>query len=272
MITSCDAGMNPLKNCPAAELRGIRGLLTDIDDTLTTNGRLTAEVLSALESLGQAGLRLIAVTGRPTYWAQPLLRLCDFDAVIAENGASAFWLDDKGMQQAWFYADASTRILHRHALESLALRLRDRFPAIPVADDAPQRVGDLTFDIGEQVEPLAQHLVDEAAAFVRKEGFFATSSSIHLHASVAEFSKQATTQRILADVFGVADADARRDYVFIGDSGNDATMFAHYPLSIGVANVARHVSRLSRPPAYIAEQAYGAGFVEAAQAILKART
>lgn len=271
MTTSCDAGMKALEDWPAAELRGIRGVLTDIDDTLTTHGRFSSGVLSALERLRQSGLRLIAVTGRPTYWAQPLLRLCDFDAVIAENGASAFWLDDRGVQQAWFYADASTRMLHRHALESLAMRLRDRFPVISVAADAPQRVGDLTFDIGEQVAPLAQSLVDEAAAFVRAEGFFATSSSIHLHASVVEFSKQATTRRILAEVFGVNDDDARRDYVFIGDSGNDATMFAHYPLTIGVANVARHLSRLSKPPAYVAGQAYGAGFVEAAQAILRAR-
>lgn len=263
--------MQPLKDWPVAGLRGIRGVLTDIDDTLTTHGRLSSEVLSALEQLRQGGLRLIAVTGRPTYWAQPLLRLCDFDAVIAENGASAFWLDDRGVQRTWFYADASTRLLHRHSLESLALRLRERFPAIAVAADALQRVGDLAFDIGEEIVPLPQPLVDEAAGFVRGEGFFATTSSIHLHASVVEFSKQATTRRILAEVFGVSEDEARRHYVFIGDSGNDATMFAHYPLTIGVANVARHVSRLPRPPAYVAEKAYGAGFVEAAQAILRAR-
>lgn len=263
--------MKPLTQWPRPQRRGLQGVLTDIDDTLTTHGRLTPEVLAALAQLRQAGLRLIAVTGRPTYWASPLLKLCGFDAVIAENGASAFWLDRDGVQQARFYADPATRQTQRAALEALAPQLQARFPQIRVADDAPQRVGDLAFDIGENRPPLASAEVARVLDFIRDHGFFASASSIHAHASLVQFSKQAMSMWLLAEVFGVDDAQARQYYAFVGDSGNDASMFAHYPQAIGVANVVAHLDRLPQAPAYVTRQAFGAGFVEVANAILETR-
>ncbi|SNS71003.1 hypothetical protein SAMN06265795_105131 [Noviherbaspirillum humi] len=263
--------LKPLAEWPLAERQAIAGVLTDIDDTLTTHGRLDSGVLAALESLRGAGLKLIAVTGRPTWWAMPLLRLCAFDAVIAENGASAFWLEDAGRQQALFYADAATRGQHRRALEALAEELQARFPGLQVADDAAQRVGDLAFDIGENIAPLPAEAVEEIAAFVRGRGFFVATSSIHLHASVVRFSKQETTQQVLEKVFGIGDEAARAGFAFVGDSANDAPMFSHYPNTIGVANVQRFLPRLPKAPVYVTRQASGAGFIEVAQALLEAR-
>ncbi|MFQ5535777.1 MAG: HAD hydrolase family protein [Sphingomonadales bacterium] len=43
----------------------IRGVFADIDDTLTTNGRLTAEAYVALERLHEAELLVVIITGRP---------------------------------------------------------------------------------------------------------------------------------------------------------------------------------------------------------------
>ncbi|MDB5838969.1 MAG: hypothetical protein JWQ23_921 [Herminiimonas sp.] len=263
--------MMPLSEWPMQARRAIRGVLTDIDDTLTTGGELTPDVLTALARLRAARVRLIAVTGRPTYWALPLLRLCRFDAVIAENGASAFWLDGEGRQQSLFYADISTRREHRRRLDAFALTLQARFPQVPVADDAPQRVADLAFDIGENMPRLASDQVDEITSFMRAHGFFATASSIHAHASLAAFSKQAMSARILDEVFGTDDASARQQFVFVGDSGNDASMFAHYPNAIGVANIAPFLGGLPVPPAYVTRLACGAGFVEVVNAILEAR-
>ncbi len=263
--------MKPLAQWPLEERRRISGVLSDIDDTLTTHGKLTPEVLAALENLRGAGLQVIAVTGRPTWWAMPLLRLCGFDAVIAENGASAFWFDQDGAQRSWFYADATTRSAHRQALDAFVPVLRARFPRLKVVDDAMLRVGDMAFDVGEDVPPLPAEEVDAIVAFIHSHGLFSTASSIHVHASVAQFSKQETTQRILSDVFHVSDEDARDGCVFVGDSGNDAPMFAHYPHSVGVANVLRHMSRLSTPPAWIAAEPCGAGFAQVAQSLLQAR-
>lgn len=260
--------MKPVSTWPIAARRGIRGVLTDIDDTLTTHGQLTPEVLRALNRLCAAGYILIAVTGRPTYWALPLLRLCGLHAVIAENGASAFWLDDDGMQQSLFYADAAKRRTDRAALEVFADLMQVHFPHIAVADDAAQRVGDLAFDIGETIAPLPAAQVEQVLQFMRAHGFHAAASSIHAHASLAPFSKQEMTARLLDQVFGVDDTHARQSFAFVGDSGNDASMFAHYPHAIGVANVAAFVDRLPQPPAYVTQQAYGAGFVEVAEVLL----
>src|SRR5206468_1722175 len=57
--------MRPLADLPHAARRGLRGLLTDIDETLSTDGRLTADAYAALERLRAAGLLVIPITGRP---------------------------------------------------------------------------------------------------------------------------------------------------------------------------------------------------------------
>jgi hypothetical protein len=56
--------LKPLAEFPADERREVRFVLFDIDDTLTTGGRLTAEAYSALETLKSAGLGTVAITGR----------------------------------------------------------------------------------------------------------------------------------------------------------------------------------------------------------------
>ncbi len=260
--------LQPLAHWPQHERRQIKGVLTDIDDTFTTHGKLTPEVLDAMQRARRAGLKLIAVTGRPTYWTLALLRLCSFDAVIAENGASAFWLDQQGRQQSMFYADAATRLQHRQQLQAFAITMTAHFPNVQVAEDASQRLGDLAFDIGECISPLALDELNQVVALIRSHGLHATTSNIHAHASVASFSKQSMSQRVLLDVFGASDALAKQQYVFIGDSANDASMFAHYPHTVGVANVRNYVDRFDAHPAYITEQEYGAGFVELINTLL----
>ncbi|MDB5823874.1 MAG: phosphoglycolate phosphatase [Herminiimonas sp.] len=262
--------MKPLTDWPLQERASIVGVLTDIDDTLTTHGALTPGVLAALDGLRHAGLRLIAVTGRPTYWALPLLKLCRFDGLVAENGASAFWRDRFGREQSLFYADQAIRAAHREKLNAFSIVLRERFPHIEVADDAPMRIGDLAFNIGEDRPRLAQAEVDALLQFIRDHRYFATASSIHAHASLAPFSKQVMTRRLLEQAFEVDDASARASHVFVGDSGNDASMFAHYPHSVGVANISQYLPSLPCAPAWIASNASGAGFVEVAEAILEA--
>ena len=44
--------MKPLAHMPDDVRRGIRGVLADIDDTITTHGRLTSEAYAALAQLG----------------------------------------------------------------------------------------------------------------------------------------------------------------------------------------------------------------------------
>ncbi|HYH41749.1 MAG TPA: HAD family hydrolase, partial [Burkholderiales bacterium] len=55
--------MRPLAEFPQRARQGLRGVFCDIDDTLTTDGRLTAEAYCAMEKLQRAGLRVVPVTG-----------------------------------------------------------------------------------------------------------------------------------------------------------------------------------------------------------------
>src|SRR5205807_5051199 len=57
--------VRPMK--PLAELhaRGVKALLFDIDGTLSTEGKLTAQAYNALERLQRAGKIMVPVTGRP---------------------------------------------------------------------------------------------------------------------------------------------------------------------------------------------------------------
>ena len=83
----------PFSQCPAARLSVCRGLFTDIDDTLTADGAITPEALQALCDLRDAGIPVIAITGRPMGWSacfvQPGPQAWPVMAIVAENGAVA---------------------------------------------------------------------------------------------------------------------------------------------------------------------------------------
>ena len=52
------------------------------------------------------------------------------------------------------------------------------------------------------------------------------------------------------------------DFVFVGDSPNDAPMFAFFPNAVGVANVREFADRIATLPAYVTQAEAGAGFAE----------
>jgi len=64
-----DARPRPLSAASASTLRGICGVMADIDDTLTRDGEIEPAALAALHALHEAGLPVIAITGRPLGWS-----------------------------------------------------------------------------------------------------------------------------------------------------------------------------------------------------------
>ena len=78
------------------------------------------------------------------------------------------------------------------------------------------------------------------------------------------------TRTLLAEAFGV-DLDAERErFVFVGDSPNDAPMFAYFPNAVGVANIREFADRIPTLPAYVTQKESGAGFAELADLLLEA--
>ena len=79
--------MKPLSEFPQQELQAVRAVLTDIDDTLTDEGRLPACSYQAMEDLRNAGILVVPVTGRPAGWCDLIARQWPVDGVVGENGA-----------------------------------------------------------------------------------------------------------------------------------------------------------------------------------------
>src|SRR3954462_5479522 len=102
--------MRPLAEFPLENRRAIRGFFFDIDDTLTSDGRLTAEAYSALERLHCAGQLVIPITGRPAGWCDHIARMWPIDGVVGENGAFYFRYDrSKRRMTRQFVEPAKTR-------------------------------------------------------------------------------------------------------------------------------------------------------------------
>ena len=249
---------------PLAELRDvrrIRGLLFDIDETLTTDGRLTAEAYLAIERLRRSGRIAVPITGRPAGWCDHIARMWPVDAVVGENGAFYFsYRDGKLLKR--YQDDDRTRAAKRARLSAIGERILSQVPGCALASDQAYRETDLAIDFCEDVPALPLETAGRIAALMREEGLTAKVSSIHVNGWFGEYDKLATTRQLFAERFSMDLDTANEELAFVGDSPNDAPMFAHFDNSVGVANVARFESRLETEPKYVTRGFAGAGFAE----------
>jgi hypothetical protein len=264
--------MHPLSALSVTACRSIRGVFSDIDDTLSTSGRITSEAYGAMERLRSAGLLMIPITGRPAGWCDHIARMWPVDAVVGENGALYMRHDDRAGKLRKRYAlNEEERRAGRERLQRIAGRILREVPGCALASDQSYRECDLAIDYCEDVPPLSPAEVDRIVALMREEEMTARISSIHVNGWFGDFDKLAMTRRLLHEEFSV-DLEARRaEYVFVGDSPNDASMFEFFPCSVGVANVRRFADRIATPPAYVTHGEDGAGFVELVEKLLAAR-
>ncbi|HEX4886217.1 MAG TPA: HAD-IIB family hydrolase [Casimicrobiaceae bacterium] len=258
--------MQPLARMPRD---GVAGVFTDIDDTLTSDGRLTPAAYAALGRLHDAGLIVVPITGRPAGWCDHIARMWPVAGVVGENGA--FWMrfDERSRKLVRrFLVPEDERAGQRARLEAIAQRILRDVPGCALASDQRYREADIAIDFREDVPPLPDAAIDRIVALMEAEGMTAKVSSIHVNGWFGRYDKLGMTRTFLAEAFGLdLDADPSR-FVFAGDSPNDAPMFAHFPRSVGVANVRDCLDRIATPPAFVTSQRSGAGFVELAEHLL----
>ena len=264
--------MTPLTDCPRAILAAVDGVLTDIDETVSTEGRLTAEAYAALEALKEAGLLVVPVTGRPAGWCDHIARFWPVDAVVGENGAFWMWHDRaEGKLRTRFVQADAVRAEGRRRLDQIRAQVLREVPGAGIASDQPYRVADLAVDFREDVPPLAPADIQRIVAIFERQGAHAKVSSIHVNGWFGDYDKLTTSRLMMGELFGI-DIDARRArYVFAGDSPNDAPMFGYFPNAVGMANVGDFTGRLTHQPRWVTAARSGAGFVELARALLEAR-
>jgi len=249
---------------PLAQLQGgerLRGLLFDIDETLTTGGRLTAEAYAAMERLKRAGRLVVPITGRPAGWCDHIARMWPVDGVVGENGAFYFRQHD-GRLQKRYQDDERTRADKRARLKAIGQRVVAAVPGSALASDQAFRETDLAIDFCEDVSPLPLESAERIAGLMRAEGLTAKISSIHVNGWFGTYDKLAMARLLFAEQFSMDLDFANAQLAFAGDSPNDAPMFAFFDNSVGVANVARFAGRLGFEPKYVTRGTAGAGFAE----------
>jgi hydroxymethylpyrimidine pyrophosphatase-like HAD family hydrolase len=267
--------LEPIK--PYRELSAIaprlRGIFCDVDDTLTHGGTVVPAAYDAICRAAAAGLRVVAVTGRPAGWAEVLACTWPLAGAVAENGAFAVRKVGRAPGAAvvarMTWDDAGTCAANAGRLNHLAVELvRDL--GVKLAADQWLRRCDLAFDIGE-TEELPPQIVEALRARIEAAGARCTRSSVHAHAFFGDHDKAKMCERA-ARVWWNEDLEAARgDYLFVGDSLNDQSCFAWFPVAAGVANVRRYLAELSPPPGYIADGEGGYGFAEIVELLLARR-
>lgn len=264
--------LQPLSTFPVDVRRGVRFVLCDIDDTLTINGRLTASAYSAMERLSAAGFKVIPVTGRPAGWCDLIVRQWPVAGVVGENGAFYFHYEPEGrriVRRYWY--DEEKRERDRARLADLAKRILGEVAGAGLASDQRYRESDLAIDWSEDVNRLSEADLQRIVTVARDAGATVKVSSIHVNIWFGEFDKLRMTRRLMAEVHGADINASPGEFVFVGDSPNDAPMFGFFPNAVGVANVLGFVGRIEATPAYVTTSEGGDGFAELGQSLLEAR-
>ena len=261
------AKISPCKSC----------VFTDIDDTLTTEGAITADALAALGALQAAGLRVVAITGRPVGWSEPFAARWPVDAIVAENGAVALLPShEKGLRapsigrgqlSKLYQQDAPTRAAHFTRMQAVLARIEREMPGVHRATDSPGRETDIAIDHSEFAQ-LDEAQIAAVAALMKSEGMHATVSSIHINGWYGGHNKLEGARWIVRELWQ-RDLDAEMErWVYVGDSTNDQLMFKTFANSVGVANIARFAAQLAHLPRYVTRGERGAGFTEVVRALL----
>jgi hypothetical protein len=257
------------------ELRKVRGICLDIDDTLSSHGKLTDEAFSALWGLKRAGFAVVPITGRPAGWCDHFARFWPVDAIVGENGAFTFYMDKgvrKRIDTPAGEGPESTPAALRTKLGYLEQKILGRFPHARWASDQAYREYDLAIDFCEDVPPWPRAEVEELLALCHGLGAHAKLSSIHVNTWFGDYDKRKGMEYWLSQgAPGLAGRQAVpkwEEWLFIGDSPNDEPMFASFTHSVGVANLGQYLDRLLSPPRWITAGESGTGFAEMAKRLI----
>lgn len=260
--------MRALSTAGNAEFERVRFVLTDMDETLTYQGRLSAATYSSLERLQAAGVRVIPVTAAPAGWCDQMARMWPVDGVIGENGGVFFQRkpNGHGVARKFWHADNVLGATFAK-LASVASAVQATVPEAKLADDQAFRLTSIAFS-----QPTDPAIGEQIVKVLESGGANTTINNLWILGWLGEYDKLAMSRRVLADVYGV-DIDTEREAVlYTGDSTNDAPMFGFFEHTVGVSTVQRYLSQIPTPPAWITAGPGGDGFVEAVEAVIASRS
>ncbi|MGE4584013.1 MAG: HAD hydrolase family protein [Sphaerochaeta sp.] len=261
--------MQALTNLTVEEAGKLSFLLTDVDDTITTKGKLHPEALDALYRLANAGIRTICVTGGSAGWGDTYLRQWPIEAVLSESGAVCLYRKDGSIKH--YIHPSIVQDGYQDRMKALMERVLSSVPNAKLSSDQFARLYDIAFDHGSEPPYLDQAGIAQVVALCQEMGASTAVSSIHINAWFGSFDKFRGTKAFFSDVLGLDEQYVCNHSCYCGDAPNDQVMFSRFPVSFGVGNIRRHVSSMQVLPAYAAEAEGGAGFAQIVDALLERR-
>lgn len=255
--------MNPLSKLQVPDIQYV---FTDIDDTLTTHGKLLATSYEAMWKLQDQGIRVVPVTGRPAGWCEMIARFWPVEGVIGENGALIYSYRNRIMERTYAEPYNEIRSGQKRLLEFTESLLKEHSRA-QLSSDQDFRISDVSVDFTEDIAPpLPMPEVRLIASKFEKFGANAKISSIHVNAWFGDFDKSSMVVTYLKKY--APDVIRDQSCVFIGDSPNDEPLFRLFDLSVGVQNIVAAMDNITHLPKFLTGKESGDGFVEMAEHIL----
>ena len=250
----------PLPIAPINSFSNIRLIATDMDGTLTRQGKFTSALLQALENLAAVGIKVVIVTGRSAGWVSGLSSLMPIAGAIAENGGIFYSSNSETVA----LTPIPNLVAHRQHLAAAFAQLQTHFPQIRESTDNRFRITDWTFDVASLTSAELQTLNN----LCQQLGWGFTYSNVQCHIKPLGQDKAVGLLQVLREHFP---SYSPQQVVTVGDSPNDESLFdqRYFPVSVGVANVMEYANQLQHQPVYITTAAEGAGFCELSDYLLQ---
>lgn len=246
----------------------VKILFTDIDDTMTTEGKLEADSYQALWHLHENDIQVIPVTGRPAGWCEMIARFWPISGVIGENGGFYFcYLKDQKKMKRYFAVDEKQRREDKLKLKKIENQILNEVEGSALSSDQFCRLCDLAIDVCEDIPALSQDSIKRILEIFSENGAQAKLSSIHINGWLGQYDKLSTCREYCRRELG-KDLPLIQDHVaFVGDSPNDEPMFKYFLNSFAVANIRKFAPKMNHLPAFVTPSEAGRGFCELAESL-----
>lgn len=248
----------PFQGFSEEERNAIGIIVSDVDDTITKNGKLYPDALRSLWRLKKAGKMIVLLTGGSAGWADCYIRQWPVDAVIAESGAIIL-AHSKGGDIVYRFNPMIDPGFQKKKEGLLKLTA-----GLQLSSDQYARIYDIAYD----KKKLSGKEIKTLESMVRAAGGHCSESSIHINAGFGNYSKRSSLLFFLNSLFDISADTLLKTGIYFGDSLNDEDMFALLPLSVGMHSVEDMRGSFSHLPKYITSGYGGDGFNEAVESLL----
>lgn len=240
-----------LEGLSLKELENIELIISDVDDTITTDGKLMPKTLQAMYDANEKGYRIILLSGGSAGWCDIYLRQWPVDMVIAESGAVLLFKDANG--EICYFQNPIIQNDYQEKRQSLLKAIGDEY----LSTDQYARL----YDVAVDLKKTPKEKLREIELYALSTGANTGKSSIHLNIWYGDYNKQKGL-KIFMNESGIEDDVLKEKAIYLGDSLNDESVFDFIPLSFGVGQVEEKRDLFTFLPKYIASGHGGEGFFQ----------